>query len=75
MAFSLSSWLLAVGPCVDVDMKMRGIVVLQDLDTWAVLVANGPTSAGRIAVAPEASPIDGLLDVIIIRHGTALDID
>jgi diacylglycerol kinase (ATP) len=48
--------------------------LLHDLDTWAVLVANGRTSAGRIAVAPEASPIDGLLDVIIIRDGTALDI-
>ncbi len=48
--------------------------LLKDLDTWAVLVANGRTSAGRIAVAPEASPIDGLLDVIIIRDGTVLDI-
>lgn len=47
---------------------------LHDLDTWAVLVANGRTSAGRIAVAPEASPIDGLLDVIIIRDGNMLDI-
>lgn len=43
-------------------------------DTWAVLVANGKTNAGRIVVAPDASPIDGLLDVIIIRNGTAIDL-
>lgn len=47
---------------------------LHDLDTWAVLVANGRTSAGRIAVAPEASLIDGLLDVVIIRDGSLGDV-
>lgn len=45
-----------------------------DIDSWAVLVANGKTNAGRIVVAPNASPNDGLLDVIIIRDGTILDI-
>lgn len=45
-----------------------------DIDCWAVLVANGRTNAGRIVVAPYASTIDGLLDVIIIRGGTVLDI-
>lgn len=44
------------------------------IDSWAVLVANGRTNAGRIVVAPKASPVDGLLDVIIIRDGTVLDI-
>lgn len=41
-----------------------------DLDSWAVLVANGKTNAGRIMVAPEASPVDGLVDLIIIRDGS-----
>ncbi len=45
-----------------------------DIGCWAVLVANGKTNAGRIVVAPDASPIDGLLDVIIIRDGTVLNI-
>ncbi len=44
------------------------------IDSWAVLVANGKTNAGRIVVAPNASPNDGLLEVIIIRDGTVLDI-
>ncbi|WP_246146315.1 diacylglycerol/lipid kinase family protein [Rubripirellula lacrimiformis] len=43
------------------------------LDCWAVLVANGKTNAGRIEVAPLASPTDGLFDVIIIRDGTVGD--
>jgi diacylglycerol kinase (ATP) len=46
----------------------------EQLDCWAVLVANGKTNAGRITVAPSASPIDGLLDVVIIRDGSVLDI-
>ncbi len=45
-----------------------------DLDCWAVLVANGRTNAGRIVVAPTASPVDGLMDVIIIQGGTILNI-
>lgn len=44
-----------------------------ELDSWAVLVANGKTNAGRIMVAPLASPNDGLLDVILIRDGNILD--
>ncbi len=45
----------------------------EQLDSWAVLVANGRTNAGRIEVAPEASPHDGMLDVIIIKDGSVLD--
>lgn len=48
--------------------------VFGDIDCWAVLVANGRTNAGRIVVAPTASPVDGLLDVIIIQGGTVLNI-
>jgi diacylglycerol kinase (ATP) len=46
----------------------------ESLGAWAVLLANGRTNAGRIVVAPHASPIDGLLDAIVIRDGTILDI-
>ncbi|TWU51236.1 diacylglycerol/lipid kinase family protein [Rubripirellula reticaptiva] len=47
--------------------------VFTQLDSWAVLVANGRTNAGRIEVAPKASPTDGLIDVIFIRDGTIGD--
>jgi diacylglycerol kinase (ATP) len=46
---------------------------IQQLGTWAILVANGKTNAGRILVAPEASPTDGLMDVILIRDGSVMD--
>lgn len=46
---------------------------IEQMDTWAVLVANGKTNAGRIVVAPGASPVDGLMDVILIRDGSVLD--
>ena len=44
-----------------------------DLNSWAILVANGKTNAGRIEVAPRASTTDGLIDVIIIRDGVVGD--
>lgn len=44
-----------------------------DLACWAVLVANGRTNAGRIEVAPRASPVDGLIDVVLIRDGGVVD--
>ncbi len=47
--------------------------VFSGLDSWAILVANGRTNAGRIEVAPKASTTDGLIDVIIIRDGTIAD--
>lgn len=43
------------------------------VESWGVLVANGRTNAGRIPIAPLASPTDGLLDVIIIKNGDVLD--
>ncbi|MGH7129430.1 MAG: diacylglycerol/lipid kinase family protein, partial [Planctomycetaceae bacterium] len=39
-----------------------------------VFLANGRTSGGGLPVAPRASPEDGLMDVIIIRDGTAIDL-
>lgn len=44
-----------------------------EVESWGVLVANGRTNAGRIPIAPLASPRDGLLDVIIIKNGDVLD--
>jgi diacylglycerol kinase (ATP) len=46
---------------------------LTDVNAWAVLVANGKSNAGRIMIAPEASVNDGLLDLIIVLDGTAID--
>jgi diacylglycerol kinase (ATP) len=46
---------------------------LEGLDCWAVLVANGRTNAGRIEVAPEASPNDGMLDIVMIKDGGLFD--
>lgn len=48
-------------------------MAIENLSSWAILVANGKTNAGRIQVAPEASPADGLLDVILIRDGDVTD--
>ena len=44
------------------------------LDAYNVVVANGRTAAGGQPVAPRASPEDGLLDVVIVRAGSVLDI-
>ena len=45
-----------------------------EVDVWSILIANGRTNAGRLPVAPLANPEDGLLDVILIRDGTATDL-
>ena len=44
------------------------------LDAFNVVVANGRTAAGGQPVAPRANPEDGLLDVVVVRAGTALDL-
>ena len=38
-----------------------------------MIVANGRTNAGGIVVAPPARPHDGLMDVVVIRNGSVLD--
>ena len=60
------------------DMQPYRVIIDCDdqqkqLDSWGILIANGRTNAGRIPVAPEASPCDGWMDVVIIREGTVLD--
>jgi diacylglycerol kinase (ATP) len=39
-----------------------------------IFVANGRTSGGGIPVAPEANLSDGLMDVVLIRKGTPLQL-
>jgi diacylglycerol kinase (ATP) len=39
-----------------------------------VIVANGRTCAGGLQVAPCAELADGLLDVVVVRHGSLLDL-
>ncbi len=47
--------------------------VSQQHSTWSILIANGQTNAGRLRVAPKASPIDGLMDIIIVEDGSFFD--
>lgn len=46
----------------------------ETFDVWNIIVANGRTSAGRLQVAPKAKLNDGLLDIVVIRDGTLLDV-
>lgn len=46
----------------------------EEFDAWNVIVANGKTSGGRLEVAPSAQLDDGLMDIVIIRDGTLLDL-
>jgi diacylglycerol kinase (ATP) len=41
---------------------------------WNMLVANGRTNAGRLPVAPNARPDNGLLDLVLIRDGSIVDL-
>jgi diacylglycerol kinase (ATP) len=38
------------------------------VDVLNVIVANGRYSGGGLSVAPRASPVDGLLDVVLVRN-------
>jgi diacylglycerol kinase (ATP) len=44
-----------------------------ELEVWSVMVANGRTVGGGIAVAPEADVGDGLLDCVAIRGVRGLE--
>lgn len=44
------------------------------IEAFNVVVANGRTAGGGKPVAPLANPEDGLLDVVIVRSGGALDV-
>ncbi|QGJ69405.1 Diacylglycerol kinase family lipid kinase [Planctomycetales bacterium 10988] len=45
-----------------------------DCTAWNVIVANGRACGGHLLVAPQASLEDGLIDVMIIRDGTSIDL-
>jgi diacylglycerol kinase (ATP) len=47
---------------------------MERIEALNIIVANGRTVAGGIAVAPQANPEDGLLDVIVVRFGSAIDL-
>ena len=44
------------------------------VDAFNIVVANGRTAGGGRPVAPRANPEDGLLDVVLIRSGSGLDV-
>ena len=46
----------------------------ETIAAFNVVVANGRTAGGGKPVAPLANPEDGLLDVVIVRAGGALDV-
>ena len=46
----------------------------QRIGAMNVIVANGRTAGGGVVVAPRANPEDGLLDVVIVRTGSMLEL-
>lgn len=46
----------------------------EPIDAFNIVVANARTAGGGTPVAPRANPEDGLLDVVVIRSGTGLDV-
>lgn len=46
----------------------------ENIEALNVIVANGKTCAGGMRVAPEADLEDGLLDVVVVRYGSLLDL-
>lgn len=47
---------------------------LKMIDAYNVIIANARTAGGGTVVAPRADPEDGLLDVVIVHQGSAVDI-
>jgi diacylglycerol kinase (ATP) len=44
------------------------------IEALNVIVANARTCGGGFQVAPSADPEDGLLDIVVVRYGSALDL-
>jgi diacylglycerol kinase (ATP) len=55
--------------CIRYDGKAR-----QPVHALNIIVANGRTAGGGTIVAPSADPSDGVLDVVIVRTGTTLEL-
>jgi diacylglycerol kinase (ATP) len=64
-AEALAKLLTEIGPH-QVALRLDGGGEIE-LEAWSVAVANGRTVGGGIAIAPQADPADGLLDVVAIR--------
>ncbi|HSN97445.1 MAG TPA: diacylglycerol kinase family protein, partial [Candidatus Nanopelagicales bacterium] len=47
---------------------------LERAEVLNIVVANGQTCAGGVKVAPDADPTDGLLDVVVVRYASLLDL-
>ncbi|MEP0547776.1 MAG: diacylglycerol kinase family protein [Rhodothermales bacterium] len=47
---------------------------LEEVDAFNVVVANGRTAGGGRPAAPRANPEDGLLDVVIVKECTAVEL-
>ncbi len=47
---------------------------LEHVDAFNVVVANGRTAGGGQPAAPRANPEDGLLDVVIVKECTAVEL-
>ncbi len=58
----------------DVRFRCSGDPGPRRLRALNVFVANGRTSGGGLPVAPDARLDDGLMDVVLIRDGDALDL-
>jgi len=66
-----------IGVLADLDI-FRATIRFDDdppqaMNVWNILMANAQTCGGRIQVAPEADPADGLIDVIVVQDGTVGD--
>ncbi len=46
----------------------------EQIQALNVIIANGKTCAGGLRVAPTADPGDGLMDVIVVRYASILDL-
>ena len=46
----------------------------EPIHAFNIVVANGRTAGGGKPVAPRANPEDGLLDVVVVRAGTGIDV-
>lgn len=44
------------------------------VDALSIIVANGRTAGGGLRVAPQSNPEDGLLDVVIVRYSSLLNL-
>jgi diacylglycerol kinase (ATP) len=55
--------------CIRYDGKPK-----QPVHALNIIVANGRTAGGGTVIAPDADPSDGLLDVVIVRTGTTLEL-